>query len=424
MGIYLDRFWQPDGSGMNKAERMGGPYHPYLPDTLADYEPMLTPSCAKAITDAQEALSKLELSGSLVDTEPLARMLLRAEAVSSSRIEGLEMPAGKLLEYEELDRLGVEHRLDGTEVQILGNLHMLARGLESMKAGEPVTIEDICELNRALMAGTRLESRGGIIRTEQNWIGGNRVNPVGAAYVPPEPAAVPDLMNDLVAFINQSELPPVAVAAVAHAQLETIHPFADGNGRAGRALVHLVLKKGGAARVTIPPVSLLLATDRERYIANLSAFRFAGSSEEDRSEAVNNWIEYFARVTCEACMRAAEFEATLLSIKETWRGKTGFRARSAGSQLLDILLGTPVISIKTAQDLTGKSYPAARSAVNDLVGAGVLKQKSKNRKSGIYVAEDIVEAFNSYERSLATASGDTSTEKPRRPVPQRMSKSL
>ena len=92
---------------------------------------------------------------------------------------------------------------------------------------------------------------------------------------------------------------------------------------------------------------------------------------------------------------------------------------SAGAQLLDILLGTPVISIKTAQDLTRKSYPAARTAVGELAAAGILRQNAKNRKSGIFVAGDVVEAFNAYERSLATISGDTAAEKPKRPVPQR-----
>lgn len=153
---------------MNKAERMGGPYHPYLPDALADCELLLSPSCASAVADAQEALARLELSGSRIDTEPLARMMLRAEAVSSSRIEGLEMPAGKLLEYEELDRLGVDHRLDGTEAQILGNLHTLVDGLARAVAGSPLTVEEVCELNRVLLTGTRLAERGGVIRAEQN----------------------------------------------------------------------------------------------------------------------------------------------------------------------------------------------------------------------------------------------------------------
>lgn len=423
MGIYLNRFWQPDGGGMNKAERIGGPYHPYLPDKLTGYDLLLNPSCATAAANAQEALGKLELTDSRVDTEPIARMMLRAEAISSSRIEGLEMPAGKLLEYEELDRLGIEHRLDSTEAQILGNLHTLVNGLERTDASTLLTVEEICELNRILLSNTRLADRGGVIRTEQNWIGGNRINPVGAAFVPPEPEVVSDFMEDLVAFVNLSDLPPVAIAAIAHAQLETIHPFADGNGRAGRALVHLILKKNGTTRVTVPPISLLLATDRDRYLTNLAAFRFEGNDENIRREAMNNWIEYFAHVTCEACKRASTFEDTLITIKKGWLERVSYRAGSAGSQLLDILLGTPVISIKTAQDLTGKSYPAARTAINDLVSAGILKQNAKNRKSGIYVAGDVIEAFNAYERSLATVSGDTATEKPRRPVPQRNPKS-
>lgn len=422
MGVYLKRFWQPDSGGMNKAERMGGPYYPYLPDKLANYEPLLDPSCTKAVANAQEALGKLELSGTRIDTEPLARMMLRAEAVSSSRIEGLEMPAGKLLEYEELDRLGVEHRLDSTEAQILGNLHTLISGLAHTNSETPLTVSEVCELNRVLLANTRLAERGGVIRAEQNWIGGNRINPVGAVYVPPEPEIVPELMKDLVAFVNHSELPPIAIAAIAHAQLETIHPFADGNGRAGRALVHLILKKGGSTRITVPPISLLLATDRDRYITNLASFRFEGTNEEDRRKAVCGWLEYFARITCEACNRASAFENTLREIKEEWLQKSSFREGSTAIQLLDILLGTPVISIKTAQDLTGKSYPAARTAVSDLVTAGILKQNAKNRKSGIYVASDVIEAFNAYERSLATLSGDTATEKPKRPVPQRQTK--
>lgn len=418
MGTYLTRYWMPDGHGMNKRERMGGAYHPYVPDTLSDYEFMLAPSCAEAVGRAQESLTRLEGSRTLVDTEPLARILLRAEAVSSSRIEGLEMPASKLLEYEELDRLGVDHRLDGTEAQVLGNLHALVESLGNVKAGSSITLDTICDLNRTLLrGGTRLEDVGGRIRAEQNWIGGNRVNPVGAAYVPPEPEEVPQLMADLVSFINGSELPPVATAALAHAQLETIHPFADGNGRVGRALVHVILKSAGFSQSTVPPVSLILATDRERYISNLEAFRY--TDQALRSDSMNEWTEYFANALTLSCGRAAEFEQALLRIREGWLARTRFRADSAARQLIDLLLGTPAISIKTAQTLTGRSYPAARGAILACVEAGILRQNSKNRKSGIYVADEVVTAFNAYERSLATLEGDTAWERPRRHVPQR-----
>ena len=95
-------------------------------------------------------------------------------------------------------------------------------------------------------------------------------------------------------------------------------------------------------------------------------------------------------------------------------------AGSAGRLLIELLPGTPALSIRTAQALTGRSYPAARSAVLALAEAGILRQNSKNRKSGIYVASEVVEAFNAYERALATVSGDTSQEKPNRRVPQRL----
>ena len=418
MGRYVERFWVSDASGMNKAERMGGAYRSYTPDELNGFELMMEPSCAAAVARAGEALRSLEGAGSLTDTEPLARLLLRAEAVSSSRIEGLEMPAGKLLECEELDRLGVGHRLDSTEAQVLGNLHALVDGLAAVGSGHVFTVEEICAFNRALLAGTRMAEAGGVLRETQNWIGGNRVNPVGAAYVPPGPGLVPALMEDLVAFLNGAELPAIATAAIAHAQLETIHPFADGNGRAGRALIHVVLKAAGLARSTVSPVSLVFATDRERYIANLAAYRTDG--DDDRNAAVNGWVEYFANATTQACKRAAAFEASLAEIRDGWIERTNFRAGSAGRMLIDLLPGTPALSIKTAQELTRRSYPAARSAVLALEEAGILVQRSRNRKSGIYVAHEVVDAFNVYERALATASGDTSAEKPQRRVPQRV----
>lgn len=417
MGKYTKRAWLPDGGGMSKAERMGGAYYPYTPERLCELTLTLEGSCAQAVADAQTALYALNEAGALTDTEPLARLLLRAEAVSSSRIEGLEMPASKLLEYEELDRLGVDHRLDGVEAQVLGNLHSLTAAIEDVAKDKRLSVEGICAIHKALVHGTHMQHIGGVIRTEQNWVGGNRINPVGAAYVPPEPDQVEGLLQDLVDFADTTDLPPVAVAALLHAQFETIHPFADGNGRVGRALIHVALRHFELARITVPPVSLVLATDRERYIANLTAYR--SDEGQDSAACANEWIEYFARTLTLSCERAMEFEERIRQIQAEWMAKTGFRANSAGAQLIEMLPGTPAISIKTAQSLTGKSYPAARSAVLALVDAGILRQNAKNRKSGIYVADDILRAFNGYERALATVSGDTAQEKPRRRVPQK-----
>lgn len=91
--------------------------------------------------------------------------------------------------------------------------------------------------------------------------------------MPPPPERVKELMEDLVAFMNRGDLPPVVQAAIAHAQFEIIHPFADGNGRVGRALIHVVLRRRGLAPRYVPPVSLVLAADARAYVAGLTAFR-------------------------------------------------------------------------------------------------------------------------------------------------------
>ena len=405
MGVYETAYWLTDTWGMSRKESRSGVYHPYRPDLVSGRDHPLSPSSIAAVSRAESAIRALNASPvDLTDTEPLARLILRAEALASSRIEGLEMPAGRLLEFEALDELGVPHRVDGT-----------ARAPE-------VPVEDLCQIKGRLLEGTgaAAASYGGHLRQEQNWIGGNRVNPIGAAYVPPRPELVPELMDDLVHFCNESELPPVAVAAIAHAQMETIHPFADGNGRTGRALVHVILRRGGTAPRMVPPVSLVLATDRQRYIDNLAAYRTTdGPGGRTVDEAMSEWVAYFADACVVACERAQVFEARIDELRRSWRDAVRPRANSAADLLLDVLPSTPVVSVESAARLTGRSREAARNAIAVLVDAGILYQSAKNRKSNIYSAREVLEAFTAYERALAVPGGDTATGRLARRVPQR-----
>lgn len=422
MGHYEDAYWQATSWGADSRERAGGAYHPYVPDTISDADILLTPQAASAAAQAQADMAVLNATTShLNNTEPLARLILRSEAVSSSRIEGLEMRADRLLEYEALDELGINHRVDATEAAVLANISAMQQAVTGVASHGEIDVDTICDVNRTLLEDTDLAACGGILRSTQNWIGGSSLNPLDAAYVPPKAEHIPVLMDDLARFINTSGLPPVAVAAVAHAQLETIHPFADGNGRTGRALVHMVLRQKGLAPAVVPPVSLVLAADKSRYIAELSTYRY---DESDAGTSLNGclcgWIEYFSNALSESCARAAEFESILSSIEQTWRERVNPRAGSAADVLLGKLVGNPVVSVTSAARLTGKSYEAARKAVGQLMDAGVLTQNARNRKSDLYVANDVIDAFTRYERSLATESGDTSVEKPGRPVPQRV----
>lgn len=421
MGRYESAYWLSDGWGASRRERASGTYHPYVPDTLLDSDIRLTAEAATAAVSAERAVAELNRTGThLRNTEPLARLILRSEAIASSRIEGLEVGAGKLLEFEELSRLGVHLNPERVESAVLANVLAMTEGVEAMAEGG-ISVEAICAVNARLLAGSPLEEHGGKIRATQNWVGGNRVNPVGAAYVPPRPELVAPLMEDLAAFCEASPLPASAVAAIAHAQMETIHPFADGNGRTGRTLVHAVLRRRGIAPHVVPPVSLVLATDRDRYISNLVAYRTDDDdpSSPTRSDAASDWVEYFSDALFEACERAGSFEETLKRVEESWRNRLHPRAKSAADLLLGALLDNPVVTVGSAARLTGRSHEAARLAIASLVENGILVQSSKNRKSGIYVAREVIDAFTGYERSLAAPSGDTSIDKPVRRVPQR-----
>ena len=428
MGVYQSDYWQSSGWGMNRRETQSGTYHPFLPDKLASLDIMLTPEAASSVAAAQAAVTLLNQEARyLTNTEPLARLLLRSEALASSRIEGLQMNAGRLLELEALDELGVSHRLDSAEAAVMANIAAMSNAVNNMGIDAAIGTDDIRAVNATLLVGSHLESEGGVLRTVQNWIGGNNVNPVGAAYVPPRPEYVPELMEDLVQFCNSSPLPAIAVAAVAHAQLVTIHPFADGNGRTGRTLVHMLLRRAGLVPNSIPPISLVLATDKARYINNLAAFRCDDAKCEGASGkavtlqgCISDWVEYFANAMLLACERAQEFERSIADIQAQWRGRGAIRKNSAADVLVEVLPGSPVVSVLSAARLTGRSTQAVRLALKQLEEMGILVQNAKNRKSNIYVAQEVLDAFTAYERALATPGGDTSSARPARPVPQRV----
>ncbi len=376
---------------------------------------------AADVADAEAAIARLNVQASaLVDTEALARMLLRAESVASSRIEGMEIGARRLL-HAEAGRSMREPSSDVTATEVLGNIDAMLHGLERVAPGDEITVDVLLEVHRRLLAGTRLEEHGGSFRSVQNWIGGSDYNPCSADFVPPPPELVEGLMGDLVAFCNGEALPPVAQAAVAHAQFETIHPFVDGNGRTGRAMIHLVLRRTGLAGRVLPPVSLVLATLARDYVGGLTATRYVGPPDSEQARAgMNQWIATFAAACTRAVADANDFECRAAELEAEWRERVGrVRASSATDLLLHRLAGAPVLTAESAASLIGRTYNPANEAIKRLVKAGILRQITIGRRNRAYEAPEIIDAFTDLERQLASPAGDRRTSSPARPVPRR-----
>jgi Fic family protein len=376
---------------------------------------------AADVADAEAAIARLnERASALADTEALARLLLRAESVASSRIEGLEVGARKLLRTEAAQILG-EHTRDITAQEVLGNINAMDRAITETGPGDPITVGTLLGFHRRLMTGFSGSGHAGRLRDTQNWIGGSDYSPCSAAFVPPPPEMVPGSLEDLCAFASSDSLPAVAQAALAHAQFETIHPFADGNGRTGRGLIQLVLRRRGLATRVLPPVSLILASWAWDYVDGLTATRYRGpATGRDARAGLNLWVGRFAA----ACRRAAEdaisFEGRVREIEGMWRASLGrVRTGSAVDLLIRALPGAPIVTVDGAAELIDRSFTQVNQAITRLAEEGVLSQVTVGRRNRAFEAKDIINAFTDLERQLASPGGDTRISRPSRPVPPR-----
>jgi Fic family protein len=415
----VTRTWKPAGvTGLPRRDRQGCDYRAYVPDLLVGRAFTLSGDTAADVADAEAAIARFDgRVSSLADTEALARLLLRAEAVASSHIEGLVISGRRLLRAEAAGALGKD--VDVTATEVLNNVDAMDYAV--CNVGDVVTVEGILEMHRHLLAGTPQARYGGRFRGEQNWIGGSSYTPCSAAFVPPPEEEVDALMDDLCAFVNDDPLPPVAQAAVAHAQFETIHPFVDGNGRTGRALVHVVLRRRGLTPQAVPPISLVLATRAADYVAGLTSYRYLGPPDGAGAvDGVNRWVSTFAAATTRAALDAGAFEDRIDALRATWRGRLGrVRAGSAAAGLLDRLPGTPIVTVDGVAKMTGRSLTAASEAIDRFASAGILTQVTAGRRNRAWEAAEVVEVFGDFERALASPTGDTLAVAPSRPVPAR-----
>ncbi len=170
---------------------------------------------------------------------------------------------------------------------------------------------------------------------------------------------------------------PLVQAALVHAQFETIHPFDDGNGRTGRALVHVVLRRRGLAPRFLPPISVTFAGARDRYIAGLTSFRGASMAA---------WIEQFAAATWEATRLASAYVRAVRELQMEWRRRlsdsaSAPREGAAAWALIDVLPAHPMISGPVAMAATGRAKAAVYSAIDLLIGAGILEPLSEGKRN-------------------------------------------
>ena len=406
MGVYVERVWIPsaDGTASRRARR-GGRYRAFIPDALGRVPVVLDSATVAAISDAERRIALLNArqprSGRLA---ALGKFLLRAEAIGSSWIEGLKVNSSRLARAEAMRALG-RPPADGIATEIVGNAYAMRMAVEQVAARAAIRLDDILDVHRALLAQSDFAHLGGVVRTAQNWIGGDGYNPLSAAFVPPPPEEVPALLQDLVGYMNENAASPLVQAALVHAQFEAIHPFADGNGRVGRALIHVVLRRRGLATAYVPPISVVLAARPDAYRAGLNAFAYDGPPNMAAAEAVRDWIDEFTAAAGQAAVAAEALATRIDEIVAGWRMRASpVRANSAADLLLEVLPGEPVLSAGEAATLIDRSPAATNAAIDRLTEVGVLAPITQHRWGRVFEARDVLDALTWFENAAAAIS--------------------
>ncbi len=389
-GRLIEMVWQSNPTLYAPARyRRACRYQAYVPAPLAEMELVLDAHTAGVISDAESAIRNLN-SAAQPALAPLARLLLRTESIASSRVEGIQLGARALARAEVRAEAG--GHTSSTALELLANIDAMQLAVDAAADAAKFTAREITAIHERLMAGTSNSGIGGRVRTEQNWIGGNDYNPCGADFVPPPPEYVEELLVDLCEAIADESFPPLIQAALVHAQFETIHPFADGNGRTGRALIQVVLRRRGVAPAYVPPISVVLASERDRYIKGLTLYR------EDR---VEEWVEQFAVAAARAAKLATEYLRAVEMLSERWRAKLAAgaapRADAAAWAIIDVLPAYPIITAPVAAAATGRARAAVHQAIGQLVDAGVLELLSVGKRNREWEAVGLMELVEGVE---------------------------
>ncbi|MCX7520874.1 Fic family protein [Microbacterium sp. STN6] len=326
--------------------------------------------------DASQELARFDAEAGTI-TAPFASILLRTESASSSEVENLTSSAKQLA----LAELG--HSRSANARLVVANVHAMKAAIE---LSDRLDEGSILAMHDALLRDSAPEYAGRW-RDEQVWIGGGSISPHAAMFVPPHHERVPGLMADVVSFATRTDVPVLTQAAIAHAQFETIHPFPDGNGRTGRALLQGMLRHGRLTRNVTVPVSAGLLHDLDAYFDALNEYR-AG-----RPDAI---VAAVAEASFAAVRNSRALVNEIREVADRWGGQVTARSDSSVHRVKEYLLHQPVVNARTVAVQLQISEVAAQNAIDRLVDAGVLATASVGRRNRIWQAPDILAALDAF----------------------------
>ncbi|WP_238473459.1 Fic family protein [Nocardioides cavernaquae] len=387
----VTRPWRQTVRRGPRADRQLGEVIVSLPPLIAGLTYSPEPALLRMLEAVAGGLTHLDM----VHGRTLAALnglLLRTESVDSSKIENVDASLsdyGRALLGEGANASAVSMASATSALdRMIRDAGMLPRTLRK---------EAMLRAHHDLFSRVPSESvRAGHVRHRQNWVGGSDWSPRGALHVPPPPETVDAYLDDLFAFANRDDMPALAQAAIVHAQFESIHPFTDGNGRIGRALIHAVLRKRRVTRHLTVPIASGLVSHRDQYFGALNDYR-AGNA----STIVTMLASAASIATRESRRTAAEVTET----RERWSSAAGHPAPGTPAyRLLDLLVEEPIINIPLVMERGDVKDSTALDAIGELQKAGVLQRAPRSRRTPVWLAPDVLREVHDLSIRISSAS--------------------
>lgn len=383
------RDWTQAHRGGTRDDRMLRSIVVSLPPLIADRTVALNSEIAADLEAATSEITKLD-GAYADDLSALGTLLLRTESVASSKIEQIEASV------DDYARALHGVRANSSAVAMAAATSALEAMIGTVGPRKPIRLSAITTAHAALMRDDPSESSvAGKLRTVQNWIGGSDFSPRGALYVPPPPDTVQDYMNDLITFANRDDMPVLLQATIAHAQFESIHPFTDGNGRIGRALINTILRRRGSTTRVVVPLASALVARRDDYFDALGSYRSG-----DVAPLLGTFIRSAQIASTESRITAER----LHEIPGQWRELTGpVRRGSATAKMLDLLPGTPILSSDDAVALIDAPRSSVFDAISRLRDAEVLRALTDRKRDQIWGASLVLDELEDLGSRIAAA---------------------
>jgi Fic family protein len=357
-------------------QRHRGPYRAAIVPKIADRELDLPGHVLAAAEDASNEVVRFDAD--LGDEiAPFGAVLLRSESAASSQIENLTASARAIAEAE------IRETGRHNTAQIVANTRAMRAAIAMADRLEG---DSILAMHRALLENTEPQIAGKW-RQDQVWVGGSAIGPHGAIFVPPHHSRVEPAIDDLMTFARRDDWPVLVQAAIVHAQFETIHPFPDGNGRTGRALLHSMLRNKGLTRNVTVPVSAGLLTDTGAYFDALGTYRAGDPS------AI---VDQLTNAAFAAVANGRELVTELREIRHGWNVRVSGRRNSSVWRVADLLVRHPVVDAQLLSRELGIAPNNVYRYIEPLERAGVLVEFTDRRRSRAWRSTEVLAALDDF----------------------------